>query len=81
MKKEHKIILGVLIAVALLFVLYRISNRAKTSIVPTTNLTPGAIATNIPQAVQQELNYHNEGETLTYQGVKYTVVGGQWVII
>ena len=32
----------------------------------------------IPDAVQAELKYHDEGETLSYQGSKYQVVGGQW---
>lgn len=32
----------------------------------------------IPEAVQAELKYHDEGEILSYQGSKYQVVGGQW---
>lgn len=84
MQNKYKIIIGILIGAVIIFLLIQISKRKNSNNNATnfsnSNNVLATADTAIPQAVQEELKYHYEGESLYYLGTKYTVVGGQWVI-
>lgn len=72
MSKNKKYIIIAVVAILVIgIILFARRNRNKQIFAPEER-------TNIPDAVQQELAYHNEGETLTYAGVKYVVENGVW---
>lgn len=76
MSKQTKIIIGIGIAViALLAIGYYIRKRNADGKVQT--VTPETI----PEAVQRELAFHDEGEGFSYQGVKYIKQNGAWKVV
>lgn len=78
MSKQTKIIIG--IGVAVLTVLAFLYFTKKKNANGYHLGTPVNTIATIPEAVQKELAWHSDGESLVYQGVKYTVMGGQWTV-
>lgn len=72
MTRKQIIITAIVIVVIVGFVLVRRRRKANAS-------TPSS--SNIPAAVLAEPAADWTGETLTYQGVKYTPVNGVWTIV
>lgn len=84
MSKTGKIVIGIIIGVLAIWLVLKFVGkigRAGYDMAKAENNNPNNQTANtiIPDAVQKELKYHSEGETLTYQGTKYAVIGGKWV--
>lgn len=81
MKKQHKIIIGVVVTVVVigLFFYFKAKKNSRNGNTVGNFIAGTGSAPGIPDEVQKELPWHEEGEQIRFQGVKYKVVDGQWV--
>lgn len=76
MKAKYIIIAVVVVFVALIILDYYTWNKVLNK------STPGTLeSSDVPESVQKELPYFDEGETLSYAGSTFQKVAGSWTKI